>query len=82
MIQILNTILNRNSIYKKLSKNDFGTMFENRHKQIFGNRESIKGATNVAQYMYQKKYTSEFTVEMNRTVNKIMDVWFNPDAQE
>jgi len=52
-------------------------MFEQRHQQIFGKKDDIKGAKNMGQYIYQKKYTAEFSAEMNRSVNKIMDVWFN-----
>jgi len=62
--------------YKRLSENDFQAMFEKRHQQVFGARQEIKGAKNVGQHMYQKKYTSDFSAEMNRSVNRIMDVWF------
>ena len=63
--------------YKKLSEKDFQAIFKKRHKQIFGSRQAIKGAKNVGQHMYQKKYTADFTAELNRSVNKIMTVWFN-----
>jgi nitroreductase len=61
--------------YKRFNKNDFNTMFEQRQKQVFGKRKTIKGAENMAQYMYQKKYAAAFTTEMNRSVNKMVDAW-------
>jgi len=61
--------------YKKHSKEDFQRMYKERHKQIFGSRSDIKGAVNVGQHMYQKKYTSEFAMEMNRSVELIFKNW-------
>ena len=62
--------------YKRHSKEDFQEMYELRHKQIFGKREEIKGTTNVGQYMYQKKYASDYAAEMNRSVDLILKAWF------
>lgn len=55
---------------------DFDRMFAHRHRQIFGKQTDIKGATNVGQHMYQKKYTSQFQAEMNRSVRLILKSWF------
>jgi len=52
-------------------------MFERQHKKVFGNRHEIKGAKNTGKLMHQKKYTAKLTTELNRSVNKIMDVRFN-----
>jgi FMN reductase (NADPH) len=62
--------------YKRHSKEDFQRMFEQRHKQIFGRKEEIKGAVNVGQHVYQKKYTAAFALEMNRSVGLIFKTWF------
>ncbi len=40
--------------YKQWSGDQFKAMFKKRHKQIFGGRQEIKGAKNVAQHMYKK----------------------------
>ena len=61
--------------YKRHLKEDFQNMYEQRHKQLFGKREEIKGAVNVGQYIYQKKYASDFAAEMNRSVDLILKVW-------
>ncbi len=61
--------------YKRLSENEFQTMFEQRHRKVFGSRKEIKGAKNMGQHLYQKKYTAEFSAEMNRSVQKSLDVW-------
>ena len=61
--------------YKRHSKEDFQDMYEQRHKQIFGKRKEIKGTTNVGQYMYQKKYASDYAAEMNRSVGLILKTW-------
>ncbi len=61
--------------YKRHSKEDFQNMYEQRHKQVFGKREEIKGTVNVGQHMYQKKYTSDYAFEMNRSVELILKAW-------
>ncbi|MCK5097070.1 MAG: nitroreductase family protein [Desulfobacteraceae bacterium] len=61
--------------YKRHSKEDFQKMYEQRHTQIFGKREEIKGAVNVGQYMYQKKYTSDYAFELNRSVKLMLKAW-------
>lgn len=62
--------------YRRIDPSGFESMFEQRHRQIFGGRKEIRGAVNVGQYMYRKKYTARFTRELNRSVSKIMDIWF------
>jgi len=61
--------------YKRLSGDEFQAMFEQRHRDIFGGKKEIKGAKNVGQHLYQKKYTAGFSSEMNRSVKKILDAW-------
>ncbi len=68
--------------YKRHSEDGFQKMYELRHKQIFGKREEIKGATNVGQHMYQKKYASDFAAEMNRSVDLILKAWCGDDSNK
>jgi hypothetical protein len=42
---------------------------------LFGDRASVKGARNVGQMMYQKKFDSDFAHEMNRSVQAMLQVW-------
>jgi nitroreductase len=68
--------------YQKLPENELKQMFELRQKEVFGHRKDIKGAKNFGQHMYQKKYTADFSAEMNRSVNAILDVWLNPKPSQ
>lgn len=61
--------------YRRFGKKAFQEMFQNRHEQMFGNREVIKGARNVGQLMYQRKFDSDFTREMNRSVKAMLQAW-------
>jgi nitroreductase len=61
--------------YKRHSEKDFQNMYAQRHEQIFGKREEIKGAINVGQHMYQKKYNSDYARGMNRSVDLILEAW-------
>lgn len=61
--------------YKKHSAKEFKAMYARRHKQIFGKRQELKGAKNIGQYMYKKKYTSDFAAEMNRSVQLMLKAW-------
>ncbi len=50
-------------------------MFQERQTQMFGKREEIKGARNLGQMMYQKKFDSDFAHEMNRSVQTMLQTW-------
>jgi len=56
--------------YKRLNKNDFDEMYKDKKlKHYIGN------ATNFGQHMYVKKFTADFSVEMNRSVKKAIKEW-------
>jgi nitroreductase len=61
--------------YKRLNAEEFDTMYQSRHKQVFGDRNSLKGAENVGQLMYTRKFDSEFSREMSRSVQAIVKSW-------
>ena len=66
--------------YRQFDKNEFKTMFDKRTKQTFGQKNKIKGAVNFGQYIYNKKFTADFTYEMSRSVNKIIAAWTGREA--
>jgi len=56
--------------YKRLNKTDFDEMYKDRDlKHYYAN------ATNFGQHMYSKKFTADFTLEMTRSVRKLIKVW-------
>lgn len=61
--------------YKRFGKEDFKEMFENRQKQMFGDKDDIQGCTNVGQLIYLRKFAALFAEERNRSVRKILKVW-------
>jgi nitroreductase len=61
--------------YKRLTPKDFDAMYQSRHAQVFGDRETLKGAENVGQLMYTRKFDSEFSLEMSRSVQAILKSW-------
>jgi len=61
--------------YRQLTPEDFDAMYAARHAQVFGDRESLKGAVNVGQLMYRRKFASEFSQEMSRSVRAILKSW-------
>lgn len=61
--------------YRRFDAPAFKTMFDVRHKEVFGSRKEINGASSFGRYMYKKKYTADFTLEMNRSVKKILSIW-------
>ena len=61
--------------YKRLTPKDFDAMYQSQHAQVFGDRETLKGAENVGQLMYTRKFDSEFSLEMSRSVQAILRSW-------
>jgi nitroreductase len=61
--------------YRHLTPEDFDAMYESRHTQVFGDREMLQGSENVGQWMYNRKFSSEFSQEMSRSVRAIMKSW-------
>lgn len=61
--------------YSHFGKEAFESMYRERHAQMFGEHEEVKGAINVGQMMYQRKFDSDFAHEMNRSVQAMLHVW-------
>ena len=61
--------------YKRLTPEDFDAMYQSRHNQVFKDREMLKGAENVGQLIYNRKFVSEFSLEMSRSVQAILKSW-------
>lgn len=61
--------------YKRLTPQDFEAMYQSRHAQIFRERETLKGAENVGQWMYFRKFDVEFMREMSRSSQAILKAW-------
>jgi FMN reductase (NADPH) len=61
--------------YRRLDKDAFKDMFQERQTQVFGQREEIKGTRNLGQMMYQKKFDADFAHEMNRSVQTMLKTW-------
>jgi len=61
--------------YHRLEKQEFDEMFSQRHKQVFNGRDSIEGAVNVGQAIYQRKFSAEFSTEMTRSVRLMLKEW-------
>jgi nitroreductase len=61
--------------YQRLRGDDFERMYHEREKQLLVNREEVRGARNLGQLMYNKKYNADFTKEMNRSVREILRRW-------
>jgi FMN reductase (NADPH)/FMN reductase [NAD(P)H] len=61
--------------YKRLTPDDFTAMYQSRQAQIFKNRPALQGAENVGQWMYNRKFASEFSLEMSRSVRAILKSW-------
>ena len=61
--------------YKRLNRKNFEEMFGETQKQTFRERKEIEGMPNFGQLMYTRKYSSDFSREMSRSVRAILKVW-------
>jgi nitroreductase len=61
--------------YQRLSAEEFESMYRSRQAQVFGDRTTLKGTANVGQFMYTRKFDSEFSREMSRSVQAILKSW-------
>jgi len=61
--------------YRRLEATSFEKMYRERHAQVFGEKKELKGARNVGQVMYQRKFDSDFAHELNRSVQAMMQNW-------
>ncbi len=61
--------------YRRFEKEAFKNMYKERQAQMFGEKKELKGALNVGQMMYQRKFDSDFAHEMNRSVQVMLQNW-------
>ncbi len=61
--------------YRRLAPAELEEMHRSRQAQVFGNRKSIEGAVNFGQYLYRRKFSADFSVEMSRSVRAILKSW-------
>ena len=61
--------------YRRLKAEEFDTMFKNEKRDAANTGSFIKNAQNVGQHMYLKKFSADFTVELNRSVREILKNW-------
>jgi hypothetical protein len=53
----------------------FREMFREQHERSFGGRKEIDGATNIGQLTYRRKFSTDYAMEMNRSVRKMIKSW-------
>jgi FMN reductase (NADPH)/FMN reductase [NAD(P)H] len=61
--------------YRRLEQEEFEEMYRDQHEQLFHGREEIADLRNVGQFMYVRKFSSDFAQEMSRSVRAILHAW-------
>ncbi|MBN1180581.1 MAG: nitroreductase family protein [Anaerolineae bacterium] len=61
--------------YRHLHAEEFEEMYREQQERLFEGREALKGARNVGQFMYLRKFGADFTLEMTRSVRAILKAW-------
>ncbi len=61
--------------YKSLSGVEYDEMYKERHERVFKGKEDINGLTNIGQLFNKNKYSSDFALEMNRSVREYVKNW-------
>lgn len=61
--------------YCRFGRAELEEMYRPRQEQVFGERKEVKGARNIGQMMYTKKFDSEFSREMTRSVRAMVQAW-------
>jgi nitroreductase len=61
--------------YRRLDPTELEEMHRDRQAQVFGSRKNIEGAVNFGQYLYQRKFSADFSTEMSRSVRAILNTW-------
>ena len=61
--------------YERVADADFGEMMKFNSERQFPSLSLEDGAKEVALAMYKRKFVSEFSVEMSRSVKKWIDIW-------
>lgn len=61
--------------YEKVTDADFGEMMKGTSERQFPSLSLEEGAKEFARNMYTRKFVSEFSAEMNRSVKKWIEIW-------
>jgi nitroreductase len=61
--------------YKRLSGVEFDEMYRNETKETSEDGSLMKNAQNVGQHIYLKKFSSDYSIEMSRSVKEILKNW-------
>jgi len=62
--------------YRRLGKDEFDEMFAERQSRLPTGR-SMQGITTIGQATYMRKFSSDFSTELRRSVREIMKEWMN-----
>ena len=66
--------------YQRLSDADFDEMFAERAKSL-PQGKAMRDITNYGQYFYQRKFGSDFSVEMSRSARLMLKAWLDGDEK-
>jgi nitroreductase len=61
--------------YKRLSADEFETMVKPIKDVYFKSQNFHGNSVNIGQHFYTKKFTADFTIELNRSVQKAVEKW-------
>jgi nitroreductase len=61
--------------YRRLTEDEFREMYREREERVFKGQEVVKGARNMGQLIYSRKFGTDFAREMNRSVRAILRAW-------
>lgn len=61
--------------YKRFNKPDFENMIKPIKDAYFKKDNYHGNSENIGQHFYTKKFTADFTLEMNRSVQKALNIW-------
>ncbi len=67
-------IIHKNT-YRRLDGPELDQMFAPRNAQLVANGMRKDGIENVGQFNYVKKFSADFSVEMTRSVRKMIETW-------
>jgi FMN reductase (NADPH) len=67
--------------YKRLDADNFTRMYDPFEKKLFKGVKYKNNAENLGQHMYARKFDSDFTREMSRSVKAALSLWQSEDKQ-
>ena len=67
--------------YRQLDADDFKKMYDPFEKKLFKNVQYKNNADNLGQHMYSRKFDSDFSREMSRSVKAALSLWRSEDDQ-